>query len=59
MYDQPLEQTLKSLEALLEINDKDLFKGLGVRKLETQAKTHWCSKEEGKVKGFLLLKMHS
>lgn len=40
----------KNLEALIEINDRDLFKGLGICKLGTQGETQQCSKEERKVR---------
>lgn len=42
----------KSLKLLIEINDSDLFKGLGICKLGTQGETKKCSEEERKVKSF-------
>lgn len=39
------DELKKNLEALQEINDRDLFKGLGVCELGIQAKTQKCSKK--------------
>lgn len=42
----------KSLKPVIDINDSDLFKGLGICKLGMQGETEKCSEEERKVKSF-------